>query len=1247
MRSVATPKSPLPLTTAERAPSADAMNEEYPESRSIRLWCATVSGACVLALFFPAEGLAANLCVSRATGNWSASSIWNGCVGGVPEDGDTVTIASPHTVTLDRSSNTIASLTVNSGGTITSSGNYDLYLGGNLVNNGVLDIASGSRTNTIYLVGTDLTSTWSGTGTWNLDNVDLNGGGGSNKCNGTCKLEVTGTPTLSFLTTNVFSGNSASKLFNSNHNAAFTVQLNRAGNQSLQTTGASYPNLVLSGSGIKTPASGTLTVLGRTTVSAGVTLDAGNNDPTINIGGGLTIAGTYTASNNIARLLTVAGDFTNSGTFTGNAAPVNLAGNFANSGTFISGAGMWTFNASSPKSIIAGAPSFQNMAINGSGLTLSSGNVTVSTLLALTGGNIITGPNSIIVSANCPAGISRTGGYVDGNLRLTFPAASTTCTFHIGNGSYAPIVITNTGAGTLTGSTKGSDLPPSGASGISASLDVNRYWTLWATGDTLLSTTYSPTFTFAAGDLDAGTTTSSFLVGKLGGSTWSNPAVGVRTSTTTQATGITGGIAAPTTFVVGNAASAVDHYELSLPTGSISCLPTTVMVTACANSSSPCTSASTSASGSTATLATTAGTLAATTLTFNSSGIATTTLIYPAAANGASVSVTLSGEQVAATSPRQCCPNGINCSAANNCSTSFNSAGFLFAIAANGVAATIPPQIAGTSSNTYYLRAVRTNTTTKACETALTGSTTVNMAYECNNPTTCSTSNLMSINGGASTTIARNANGSVSSYTAVGLTFDSSGNAPFTFNHGDAGQVRLHASKPASSPLLTALSGSSNAFVVKPAAFFLTASCDSTGTTNAASQTSPSANDAKFCAAGRTFSATVTALTAGGIVTPNYGRESPPEIVAATWSRALPTMPMGGSDGVLPSGTLAFAGGFSGTFTGSGLRWSEVGILAAALTVGDNDYLGAGNVTSSAYVGRFHPDHFDVVVTPQCGAFVYSGRAAASAPAGRPGQPFTVKATAMNGLAAPTPTTNYSSAAGFSRAVNLTLSTGASVGQLYVDSTPGGTGAVPASKFASAIGTVAYSDPSGKISYVFNTFPSAPATITVHADDADSASATGTDGVTAARAGRLQMGSAYGSELLALPIPLAAQYWAAGGYYVTNRDDICTNFAASSIVLSNFTQNLAACETHFSPSGTVTLAKGVAPLRLAAPGGGNDGSVSLTLNVGSAAAGSTCVSSTSSAATAANLPWFGSINPAGRATFGVFKTPLIYRRESY
>jgi MSHA biogenesis protein MshQ len=149
------------------------------------------------------------------------------------------------------------------------------------------------------------------------------------------------------------------------------------------------------------------------------------------------------------------------------------------------------------------------------------------------------------------------------------------------------------------------------------------------------------------------------------------------------------------------------------------------------------------------------------------------------------------------------------------------------------------------------------------------------------------------------------------------------------------------------------------------------------------------------------------------------------------------------------------------------------------------------------------------------------------------------------------------------------------------------------------------------------------------------------------RYGRLSLGNAYGSELLDLPIPLQAQYWAAAGYYVTNRDDVCTAINPSSIKLAGFSQNLAACETQFSPTGLQTLVGGKLPLRMTRPGAGNNGGVGLELNIGSVAAGTTCVAAASSPATAASLPWFGIVNPAARASFGAFKTPLIYRREVY
>jgi len=101
--------------------------------------------------------------------------------------------------------------------------------------------------------------------------------------------------------------------------------------------------------------------------------------------------------------------------------------------------------------------------------------------------------------------------------------------------------------------------------------------------------------------------------------------------------------------------------------------------------------------------------------------------------------------------------------------------------------------------------------------------------------------------------------------------------------------------------------------------------------------------------------------------------------------------------------------------------------------------------------------------------------------------------------------------------------------------------------------------------------------------------------------------------------------------------------------MSGYTNGLAACETRFSPSAAATLANGRTRLTLAAPGAGNAGSVNLSLNIGSAPVpgSKTCLSTTETNAGAANLPGFGAVLPAARATFGAFRTPLIYRRESY
>ena len=150
------------------------------------------------------------------------------------------------------------------------------------------------------------------------------------------------------------------------------------------------------------------------------------------------------------------------------------------------------------------------------------------------------------------------------------------------------------------------------------------------------------------------------------------------------------------------------------------------------------------------------------------------------------------------------------------------------------------------------------------------------------------------------------------------------------------------------------------------------------------------------------------------------------------------------------------------------------------------------------------------------------------------------------------------------------------------------------------------------------------------------------------RYGRLRMLNAYGSELLALPVPLEAQYW-TGSYYATNTLDSSTLITPSSIVMGNYRNALVACKTLLAPSAAVTLVAGKMPspgLMLSAPGTGNAGSVDLSLNLGATASGSNCFTATASTATAASLPWFGT-NPTARATFGIYKSPLIYRRENY
>jgi MSHA biogenesis protein MshQ len=430
--------------------------------------------------------------------------------------------------------------------------------------------------------------------------------------------------------------------------------------------------------------------------------------------------------------------------------------------------------------------------------------------------------------------------------------------------------------------------------------------------------------------------------------------------------------------------------------------------------------------------------------------------------------------------------------------------------------------------------------------------------------------------------------------------------------------------------------GQSGAFVVKPAAFVLSAiKCTIADAVNCAAGALPSGNNPgattvagpSFIRAGQPFSVTVTAVNSVGVATPNYGRETAPEAVKLTTANAaagmlVPPPAVSGSFG-------AFA---SGAATGTQFTWPEVGIITLTPSVADGDYLGVGDVTGtiSGTVGRFIPHHFDTVVTPGCvaGAFTYSG------------QPFTVQITAMNGATPPAKTQNYDGTSpAFAKAVTLSDANGAGVGTLAPPPPQ-----VASTAFSAGVATVTTS------TYTFTSKTTGPTTIKLGAVDTDSVSSSGfAEGTTEIRSGRVQLGSASGSALLPLRVPVEVQYW-NGTFYVTHTADTCTVLTPANIGLGNAIGGVSTSVTAVS-----TLQSGRGTITLAPTAGGARGSIDLAVNLGSTGSADACASFAPAAAAADRAylrgDWCGAPakDPSARARFGIQRgsDETIYQRENF
>jgi hypothetical protein len=216
--------------------------------------------------------------------------------------------------------------------------------------------------------------------------------------------------------------------------------------------------------------------------------------------------------------------------------------------TFNGGGGVFTTDANSRVIFTTGTnqritgsaiTTFSGLEINNpNGVTLDGINANVSTNLIFTNGNLVTGPQVLIITSPT-ATVNPAGGFVEGNLRKPITTGSPSVTFEVGTGtSYSPVNLSFasvTTAGNFTVSSTAGDHPDILGSNIEPNRSVNRYWTL--TNNATTFTTVNTVFNFQASDLDPLADFTNFSIRRYDGINWTSATVGTRTATSTQMTG--------------------------------------------------------------------------------------------------------------------------------------------------------------------------------------------------------------------------------------------------------------------------------------------------------------------------------------------------------------------------------------------------------------------------------------------------------------------------------------------------------------------------------------------------------------------------------------------------------------------------------------------------------------------------------------------------------------------------------------
>ncbi|MBL4705967.1 MAG: hypothetical protein JKY54_15690 [Flavobacteriales bacterium] len=676
---------------------------------------------------------------------------------------------------------------------------------------------------------------------------------------------------------------------------------------------------------------------------------------------------------------------------------------------------------------------------------------------------------------------------------------------------------------------------------------------------------------------------------------------------------------------LGSCDSAFDHFELSYAANGLTCLPSSITLKACRNTD--CSALYTEDINVTLDPATG---WVSNPVTI-SSGTASLDLQHTTAED---VIVDITASSITPTGVLQCFAGS---DADATCTLNFAEAGFVF---------DIPTQTACKPSVDVTIAAVKKSNITDQCVGALTGTQSVNFWSTYSSP----------ITGTKAVSISGTAIDTSSPGTSVDLDFDLYGEATFTVQYDDAGQVQIDAEHTTASDLV--LTGNDQ-FVSTPV--MLTVYTDD----NNYECVSGDASCSRFKKAGERFNLNVNAACweddadtdfSDNPVTPNFELNS----IAVIPSLVAPS---GGSNGSLDVASFNFSTSDNGNHVIS-QAISEVGVFTFGLS--PPSYFGETLTTvSSDNIGRFYPDHFEVSSQldgdfgyNSCGTFTYSG------------QNFSyttnpqLTITAYNAANTAAVTQNYRGDFIKLVASNFAL-TGPTTDavQLGTDNTNlvqlDWTAAVaPLTDNSNGSVTFTSGNDTYKYEHVANSriapFTNAADLVFSQIKDSDDVLTQGLpislrSSGEPIRFGRLTINNAHGSELLPLPVTIQAEFF-NGANWQQNTADQCTvlnkvthlEFTNNETSGGSFTStmNIGAGTTTPTLSNNNPMVSGDSIITFSAPGENNQGYVDIQSQL------------------AANYDWLlGDFDNDGgyddeassRASFGLFKGTdnIIFRLETY